>query len=137
MIVRYPKTFKLKVNLDVVNDEMINVPYLQIDYRERSAAYIAENSLTTVYFNTEYIMSTVSFWRGAGVAFWIFFAVFLLILLAITCVLCDRPALETDPSARLTYQAIKTIMNALDTFSTLFFWYLFAATGYWFVFFKL
>lgn len=28
-------------------------------------------------------------------------------------------------------------MSALDLFSTLFFWYLFAMTGYWFVFFKL
>lgn len=62
LIVRYAKTFILKVNLDVSNNEMINVPYLQIDYRERSGSYIADNSLTTVMFNTEYIMSTVSFW---------------------------------------------------------------------------
>lgn len=28
LIVRYAKTFKLKVNLDIDNEEMINVPYL-------------------------------------------------------------------------------------------------------------
>lgn len=116
---------------------MINVPYLQIEYRERSASYVAENSLTTVFFNTEYILSTSEFWKGAGAAFWTFIAVFVLILLTVTCVLFDRPALTTDYAARLTNLSIKTAMNALDIFSTLFFWYLFAATGYWFIFFKL
>lgn len=136
-VIRYAKTFKLKVNLDINNEEMINVPYLEIDYRERSAAYIAENSLTTVFFNTEYILSTTEFWKGASAAFWTFMGIFLLILLIVTCVLADRPALTTDFAARFTYLSVKTTMNALDIFSTLFFWYLFATTGYWFVFFKL
>ena len=137
LVIRYAKTFILKVNLDLNNEEMINVPYLQIDYRERSAAYIAENSLTDVFFNTEYILSTTEFWKGASAAFYVFMAIFVLILITVTCVLFDRPALTTDYAARLTYISVKTAMNALDIFSTLMFWYLFAATGYWFVFFKL
>lgn len=137
LVVRYAKKFTLKVNLDTHNEEMINVPYLEIDYRERSSAYIEENSLTSVHFYTEYLLSTEEFWVGAGAAFWVFFAVFCVILIVVTCVLFDRPALTTDYAARLTYISVKTAMNALDIFSTLFFWYLFAATGYWFVFFKL
>lgn len=62
---------------------------------------------------------------------------FLIILLIVTFVLCDRPMLSQDPSANLTYNLIKTTVNALDTFSMMFFWYLVAATGWWFVFFKL
>jgi hypothetical protein len=30
-----------------------------------------------------------------------------------------------------------SLIKLLDFFSTLFFWYLFAMTGYWFIFFKL
>ena len=39
-VIRYPKSMVLKINLDLNNYEMINVPYLQIEYRVRTAAYI-------------------------------------------------------------------------------------------------
>lgn len=37
---------------------MIYVPYLFVQYRERTAAYINQNSLTTVSYNTEYMLET-------------------------------------------------------------------------------
>lgn len=40
-------------------------------------------------------------------------------------------------TARCQYISVKTIVNALDIFSTIMFWYLFLTTGYWFIFFKL
>ena len=35
-IVRYPLKIWIEVSLDEENEEMINVPYLRIDYRERT-----------------------------------------------------------------------------------------------------
>lgn len=60
-----------------------------------------------------------------------------LLLIVATVVLSDRPELATDQNARASYLVVKTLFNGLDLFSYLFFWYIFAMTGYWFVFFKL
>lgn len=85
-VIRYAKTFILKINLDTRNEEMINLPYLYIDYRERTASYIEEDSLTNVEFNSEYILSTEKFWKGAGAAFWTFFGLFVLLMIIVTAV---------------------------------------------------
>jgi len=136
-VVRYAKSITLKINLDDHNEEMINVPYLYIEYRERTGVYIQDDSLTEVSFNSEYILSTANFWAGAGVAFWLFFAVFVIILALVTFHLLQTKQAETERTAVFTYNLLKTIINAFDIFSTLMFWYLFLMTGYWFVFFKL
>lgn len=39
-VIRYAKEMILKINLDTKHEEMINVPYLQIEYRERTGVYI-------------------------------------------------------------------------------------------------
>ena len=57
-IIRYPKQISLLVRLDPNHDEMIYVPLLIIDYRERTSSYIQESSLTEVQFNTEYALNT-------------------------------------------------------------------------------
>lgn len=57
-VIRYPKRMVLKIYLDLNNEEMIDVPYLQIQYAERTNAYILENSLTDLSFETEYFMET-------------------------------------------------------------------------------
>lgn len=116
---------------------MINVPYLYIEYRQRDADYIKEKSLAQVSFNTEYSLDTTRFWVGATAIFWIFMVIFVVILVIVSCVQGNRPALELNITARCQYLTIKTLVNALDIFSSLMFWYLFLMTGYWFVFFKL
>lgn len=136
-VVRYAKSITLKINLDDDNEEMINVPYLYIEYRERTGVYIQDDSLTEVSFNSEYILSTANFWSGAGVVFWIFFAVFVIIFSIVTFNLLKTQQAETDKTAVFTYNLLKTIINSFDIFSSLLFWYLFLMTGYWFVFFKL
>lgn len=127
----------LKINLDSVNQEMINVPYLKIQYRERSAAFIETNSLAQVSFYSDYFMNTAGFWRGATAAFIAFMIIMVVIILSIACTLIDRPTLNEEYTARLQYLVIKVCIIALDIYSTIFFWFLFALTGYWFIFFKL
>lgn len=85
-MIRYPKNIILKVNLDLTMQETLDVPFLYIDYLERTASYIAGNSLTTVSFSTEYMMSTTSFWRGATAVFIALMVIFGIILLTVTIV---------------------------------------------------
>lgn len=70
---------------------MIYVPYLYIKYRERTAAYINQNALSTVSFSTQYMLETTSFWKGASATFYVFIAVFALIFIIVVCVQYDRP----------------------------------------------
>jgi hypothetical protein len=90
-VIRYAKNIILKINLDIDKQETIDVPYLYIDYRERTASYIADDSLSTVSFNTEYMMSTTSFWKGASAVFITLMVLFGLILLTVTIVMFNRP----------------------------------------------
>jgi len=89
-VVRYPKTMTLKVQLDQRegNEEMISVPYLFIEYRERTASYINENqdnALTELSFNTEYLQNTFAFWKGAKTFFWISIGIFVVLVILISC----------------------------------------------------
>ncbi len=40
--VRYPKMIRLEISLDQNNEEMIQVPYIRVDYRERTKTYIEQ-----------------------------------------------------------------------------------------------
>lgn len=62
-VVRYPVSIMLTVSLDSTQEEMIYVPLLTIDYRERSKTYIATNSLASVSFTSEYYMNTTYYWK--------------------------------------------------------------------------
>jgi hypothetical protein len=136
-IVRYTKSMSLVVNLSNAGNELLEVPYLVVDYRERQVESIVDNSLTEISFSSEYIFGTEGFWQGATMAFWVLFGTMILLLIISTVVLSDRPELATDQNARVSYLVVKSLFVALDLFSYLYFWYIFAMTGYWFVFFKL
>ena len=45
--------------------------------------------------------------------------------------------LGDNDKLRQTFIFVKTLMNLIDLFSTFYFWFIFSATGYWFIFFKL
>jgi len=64
-------------------------------------------------------------------------AITFVIVLIVVCMLIDRPFLEDDPTVRLQYFVVKTFFITIDMYSTIAFWFIFAATGYWFIFFKL
>lgn len=136
-MIRYAKTMTLKINLDTVHEEMINVPYLFIEYRERARRYVEDDSLTELSFNSEYIMSTKGFWEGASAAFYVFMAIFVIIWFVVMVVAYKKPQLEVETNARCIFLTVKGVYFALDIFSQLMFWYLFLMTGYWFIFFKL
>jgi len=44
-VIRYAKEIKLSVRLDRVEDEMIYVPYLYINYKERTTQNILDKKL--------------------------------------------------------------------------------------------
>ena len=83
---RYAKDIVLKINLqvDAGHEEMIFVPYLYIDYRERSRNYIEQNALTTVSFSSENLMPTDGFWKGAKVCFFVLIGIFVVLLIVLT-----------------------------------------------------
>jgi hypothetical protein len=84
------------------------------------------------------MLSTDRFWSGASAAFFVLLVIFIVIFIIVTAVLSRRPTLgQDDASAKCNYLIVKSLINSFDLFSTLFFWYLFWATGYWFIFFKL
>lgn len=136
--ISYARYLKLVINLDQQAEEMINVPYLKIDYRQRTYEFITEeNALTRLMFSSEYVLDTEGFWKVGGAIFWVFFVFFVLILGVVTCCKCQLNMLEQNSLEHCQYLVVITIVNALDIFSSLMFWYLFLMTGYWFVFFKL
>lgn len=95
-------------------------------------------------FSTEYSSDTPGFTKFAIVMFWIILAVVILMWLYATYRYCQRQNQNADlggvqqqGSANAATTLIYSLIKLMDLFSTLFFWYLFAMTGYWFVFFKL
>ena len=127
----------LEVSLDMNNDEMIHVPYLRVQYRERTSTYIEQNnSKALVEFGTYYSSSTVDWWKTAEAIFYVLLVVLILILVIKAFVYVKKPQLSRnqDRSRQVCFDVIRDL---LDFFSTIYFWYLFFMIGYWFVFFKL
>lgn len=93
--VRYPKHMTIEVQLNPDVEEMIYVPYLRIEYRERTSAYIAStNADAWVFFGTYYKSSTVGFWEGAMTIFYVLVAVLVLIIILKTHVMLNKPSLS-------------------------------------------
>lgn len=136
--VTYPSKMTFEMALDPNNEEMIFVPYLRIDYRTRTKTYIESNSARAlVEFGTYYSSSTESFWSTAMAIFYIVLVIMLLILIIKTQVMLSKPTLSQDQNDKCRTGLITALVNLLDFFSTMYFWYIFFMTGYWFVFFKL
>ena len=138
--VRYAKTIKFKVSLDPDNAEMLYVPYLEIEYRERrlnDIKTIDSLRFSNVQFVSEYMMDTSGFW---GLARGLFIT--LLVILGLTTIirvyiLYSSDRLETDQSALLSSAIVRCLTLGLELFSNIFFWYMFAMSAWWFIFYKL
>lgn len=124
---------------------MIHVPYLYIDYKERTRDEILRDdltALTTVTFKTEYIMDEDSY-RGAQKATLIIAIIILCLtwILNTYCRYCARPTLGGNAGGadgnELCFRFIQSLFKVADLYSTIFFWFLIYQTGTWFVFFKL
>lgn len=83
------------------------------------------------------MVSTANFWSGASIALYFVISALIIVFIIVTVILNQTPQLSNDNNARCTYIFVKSLINLIDIFSTLFFWFLFALTGYWFIFFKL
>ena len=124
------------VNLD--DDERINVPILYIDYRERRNNYIKESfPLAEISFITDFRMDIKGIWYGTKVGFWIAIIGCFLLCSVMTCLQFNRPALSEDYNERCVNMVIKALVNTFDMLSRCFFMFLFAVTGYLFIFFKM
>jgi len=114
---------------------MIYVPYLYIDYRERKTSYVQQNPTTTVQIDTDYKMYSAGFMELLNTSFWICISLMSLIIILKCCIESSRPRLGDDE--KLQSMFVRTFVNAIDYFSAIFFWFIFAMTGWWFIFFKL
>lgn len=95
--ISYARYLKLVINLDQEAEEMINVPYLKIDYRQRTYEFITQdNALTRLQFSSEYVLDTEGFWKVGGAIFWVFFVFFILILTVVTCCKFQVNMLESN-----------------------------------------
>jgi len=137
-VVRYPKTIKLNIRLDLDNEEMIYTPMLIIDYRERTISYInQQNALAEVEFISEYAMDTTNFWTNAQGVFIGVNVLAGLILLYRLGVVCAAPSLAQDTEAKVGRFSMSFFILVFDLFSYFYFWFLFGMTAYWFIFFKI
>ena len=75
--------------------------------------------------------------KNLSSVFWVVLVVAVLQIFVVTYYYFNRPTLETDQNARCLLIIIRIIINSFNYFSTFFFWFIFAATGWVFVFFKL
>jgi meckelin len=129
----------LKVMLDTAPDkpEAIFVPYLEIEYEEKATEAIFKEETAKfkdVYFISEYTMDDTGFWRLARATFWTLLIILLGLFFVMTAVHARAEALARREGCLGT--AAKSIVSLFEAFSTLYFWYLYAMTGWWFVFFK-
>lgn len=114
---------------------MIYTPYLYVDYRERKASYVEQNPTSLVQIDTDYKMYSAGFMELLNASFWICIGLMALIIVLKCCIESSRPRLGDDEKLQAMF--VRTFVNCIDYFSAIFFWFIFAMTGWWFVFFKL
>ena len=78
---RYPKKMTFEFRLDQANEEMIYLPYLRINYRERTYTYIEQtNAQAMIEFETYYIADTGKFWESAMAIFYTLLGLLIVII---------------------------------------------------------
>ena len=128
----------LEFRLDQANEEMIYLPYLRINYRERTFTYIeSTNAQATIEFETYYIAETGKFWESAMAIFYTLLGLLIVIIAIKMQVLLSKPNIGGAGQDNMRTGVISFIVMLLDFWSTIYFWYLFFMIGYWWVFFKL
>ena len=123
--------------MDPNRPEAIYVPYLEIDYEEKATEAIYENDLAKekrVFFISEYTMEESGFWKLARTTFWILFMIMVIIFAILTHIYMGQEKEAGRSNSILLF--INSTLNLFEIFSTLYFWYLYAMTGWWFIFFK-
>jgi len=138
--IQYASSMELLIQLDNKNPEKIYVPVLKVSYRARPVTTVkngGSDALATATFVTSYDHNIAQFNSGINKTFWIVFAICMISIVVLTYFQLQRPHLDTGADAVCVSFIIRFIVNSFDLFSKFFFWYLFFATGWVFVFFKL
>lgn len=139
-VVRYAKEITLVITLDsdTTKQEMIYTPYLRINYEEKTKDFIIvqNDKMKEIEFMAEYKMETSGFWGLCKTLFWILFGVMLLTVMIFLKEQRSTERLQTNKSAQDSQAAFDGFFMTVDLFSTIFFWFLYAMTGWWFIFFK-
>jgi hypothetical protein len=135
------------LDTDINKPEAIFVPYLEIDYEEKTTEAIFKEDiakLKDVFFISEYMMDDAGFWGLARATFWTLLVILLLLVIMMTAVHSRAEGLSSRETSNSKYSNgpcsfgtfAKSIVSAFEVFSSLYFWYLYAMTGWWFIFFK-
>jgi len=97
VVVRYPKKMTFEIQLDQQNEEMIYLPYLRINYRERTSTYIKNTDAgADIEFGTYYISSTEKFWTTAMAIWYSLLALLVLIVVSKMQMHLTKPVLSQD-----------------------------------------
>lgn len=117
---------------------MIYIPLLIMEFKARYVSYIInEDETDQIKFQAEYTMDTDKFWEVATGIFAMVLLITVVIWLAKVYIWNKnnpKTYLQDSHTGKLILRAVVLL---LGTFSFMFFWYLFAFCGYWFVFYKM
>lgn len=88
-------------------------------------------------FVSEYYMDTQGFFSFSNAFFITFIVIMVLIVLIRIGINYNQSRLSVDPTAKMQYTFVQSITLTMDIYSTIFFWFMFAMCGWWFIFYKL
>jgi hypothetical protein len=113
---------------------------LEVEYQEKTVVDIKTSTFarfTQVEFVAENFMDPQGFWSLAESAFWTLCVILVLAVCVFVGISQKADRLATDAAASTQLAAFRGITTSLSLFSSFFFWYLFAMTAWWFIFYKL
>jgi hypothetical protein len=84
-----------------------------------------------------HFMNTKGFWNMANTVFIVLIVLTRFIVIIYIFIQKRSDRLDTDTQAKCKLAIARSITTIFELFSTIFFWYIFAMTGWWFIFFKL
>jgi len=131
---------ELIIKLDETNNEKISLPVLKINYRARSTSTIEQGgdlARSQVSFSTSYDQNTIKFNKNLHIVFYVWLVIMVLTVFIITYFEFHRPNILSQNDMFCQAALIKVLINTFDLFAKFFFWFIFGATGWIFVFFKL
>ncbi|CAG9313152.1 unnamed protein product [Blepharisma stoltei] len=136
-VLSYLKSAKLVVTLRADHDEMIYIPYLVLEYRQRQYDYLQSNKKASIDFVSEYTMDTTDYWK---VTEGVYIAANVVAIVAWITRLYVWSKNNPSIHSRETYTLWilgKALVYFISTWAFFNFWFIFVSSAYWFVFYKM
>ena len=136
-VVKWASRMEIRITLQPSENSKIYVPYLYIDYVERRQTAFTTNPMGETYFETKYDYDTSNFWSVVEILFiltniGIFF--FWIVKMAVWV---QYNPYRFSPQTYQIAVCVKGIVQLIDIWGYIMFYFVFIITGYWFIFFKL